>query len=238
MSRRGTPSVMTTTPTDPADVAPRRRHRSIRWIGAGLAFAGLVILGYVAWQLVATNIISERRQAALVEQLQTDWERPPGPDTTEPAQIGEASALVRIPRFGDDYVVPVVEGVGDGELASGFGHFEDSADPGQVGNFAVAAHRVTHGQPLREMPSLRPGDTVVVETRDAIYTYTLVNDPNDLVVDSQAGWVVAARPVNPQPDGVQPGPDRQLITLVTCAELFHTNDRMVAFGRLTATQPK
>jgi sortase A len=31
---------------------------------------------------------------------------------------------------------------------------------------------------------------------------------------------------------VQPGDGRRLVTLVTCAELFHTDDRMVAFGHL------
>jgi sortase A len=133
--------------------------------------------------------------------------------------------------------MPVVEGVGDEELARGFGHFEDSAEVGGRGNYALAAHRITHGEPLRDMPSLRAGDEVLVETRDTLYTYVLDTDPNDLVVDFEDGWVLAPHPVNPDSDGVQPSDDARLITLTTCAELFHTDTRMVAFGHLVSQQP-
>ena len=42
---------------------------------------------------------------------------------------GTATAIVRIPRFGDDYAVPLLDGTDDEALASGFGHFADSAAP-------------------------------------------------------------------------------------------------------------
>ena len=153
-------------------------------------------------------------------------------------KLGDASALVRIPRFGDDYVMPVFEGVADDVLARGYGHFEDSAQPGKKGNYALAAHRVTHGEPLRNMPELRPGDKVYVETRDAVYTYVLDTDPNDLVVTFRDVWVVQPQPRNPDPSGVQPADDPRLLTLTTCAELFHTDDRMIAFGHLVSTEHK
>ena len=87
------------------------------------------------------------------------------------------------------------------------------------------------------MPSLRPGDEVLVETRDTLYTYVLDTDPNDLVVDFEDDWVLAPHPVNPESDGVQPGADTRLITLTTCAELFHDDSRMIAFGHLVSEQP-
>ncbi len=218
---------------------PRRRARWL-WLGSGLVAVGLAIVGYVAWQLIGTNIVSERRQTELVEQLQDQWRTRPGTELSreEGVRLGEASALIRIPRFGDDYVMPVLEGVGDAELSSGFGHFLDSAGPGGRGNYALAAHRVTHGEPLRDLPSLRPGDTVLVETGEAIYTYEIDTDPNELVVGLEEVWVLAAQPVNPRTAGVQPGDERRLVTLVTCAELFHTDDRMVTFGHLVDRQPR
>jgi sortase A len=134
--------------------------------------------------------------------------------------------------------MPVVEGVTDDNLASGLAHFADSAAPGQVGNFALAGHRITHGQPLHDMPDLEPGDQVVVETREVVYTYEIDTDPEDLVVTDTDTWVVDRHPVNPDSDGIQPATDQRLLTLTTCAELFHTDDRMVLFGHLTGARQK
>ena len=48
------------------------------------------------------------------------------------------------------------------------------------------------------------------------------------------GWVVNPLPDNPEPGGVEPpqGKPLKLLTLTTCAELFHTDDRLVAFAVL------
>ena len=43
------------------------------------------------------------------------------------------------------------------QLALGPGHVVGTALPGQVGNFAVAGHRVTAGNPFWGLPGLRPG---------------------------------------------------------------------------------
>ena len=215
----------------------RARRGAAFYLGLGLVLAGLALLGYVAWQFFGTNVVSERMQRSLVDKTEQSWRATPSPEISDDgAELpGAADALIRIPRFGRDYVMPVQEGVSDGVLAEGFGHFEHSAEPGEKGNYALAAHRVTHGQPLRHMPDLRPGDTVVVETREATYTYALDTDPNDLVVTFRDVWVVDARPVNPDPSGVQAPDHARLITLTTCAELFHTDNRMIAFGHLVSS---
>ncbi len=209
-----------------------------------LIAAGLVVLGYVAWQLYGTTYVAKRDQERTVERTLQAWAEPvtiDGPDGADgPVPKGEATALVRIPAFGKDYVVPVFDGTSDDVLARGYGHFDGSAGPGKVGNYALAAHRITHGEPLRRMPELRPGDEVVVETRTATYTYELDTDPDDLVVDFTQGWVVDPLPTNPVRGGVQPAqePGQRLITLTTCAELFHTDERLIAFGHLVDTARK
>ncbi|MGZ8743958.1 MAG: class E sortase [Nocardioides sp.] len=222
----------------------KRSGRGITfWLGLGMVAAGMALLGYVGWQFFGTNIVSERKQRDAVAALERQWREEPAPTVeAEPAakdvKLGDATALIRIPRFGDDYVMPVFEGVADDVLAKGFGHFEDAAGAGEKGNYALAAHRVTHGEPLRDMPKLRPGDEVVVETRDAVYTYELDTDPNDLVVTFEDVWVVGPKPENPSPRGVGPKNHPRLITLTTCAELFHTDNRMIAFGHLVASETK
>lgn len=232
----------------PAPVRKRAGRGLSFWAGLILLLGGLGMLGWVAWQMYGTNIVAKQTHQRLVEDIEAQWSVAPGttvreaPEEATPARdvpLGDASALIRIPAFGDDYVVPVLEGVSDEALASGYGHFPGTADPGERGNYALAAHRVTHGEPLRDMPKLRPGDEVIVETREAIHTYVLDTNPNDLIVTFEDIWVIAPLPTNPD-GGVQPEqkPGQRLITLTTCSELFHTDNRMIAFGHLVDSEKK
>jgi len=217
------------------------------WVGLGLVATGAGLLGYVGWQFWGTNWVAHREQDEVTAALRSDWSNagsglepkrvaPGKASGLEPKRVapGKASALIRIPRFGSAYVVPVLEGVAPDVLARGFGHFMESSDPGQAGNYALAAHRVTHGEPLRRMPELRPGDSVIVETAGATYSYRLDTDPDRLVIPSTGVWVLDPVPKNPEAGGPQPAQraGQKLITLTTCSEIFHTDDRMVAFGHL------
>ncbi len=210
------------------------------WSGSVLVLTGLVILGYVGWQLWGTTWVSRRHQHEITGSLQHQWRTEPGV-RLRPPQVsrGNASALIRIPAFGRSYVVPVLEGTSSEVLAKGFGHFTGSTDPGEVGNYALAAHRVTHGEPLRRMPDLRPGDIVDVETVDRTYTYELDTDPRRLVVPFTGTWVLDPVPQNPD-GGPQPRQvaGQRLITLATCSEIFHTDNRMVVFGHLVSSEPR
>lgn len=223
-----------------ADPAP-----GARWaVRAGLVLvaAGFLLGGWVAWQLWGTTVVSERVHRELVEDVERAWAAPTDAGDRDGAVStgrGRVSAVVRVPRFGDDYAVPLLEGTSEEVLAAGFGRFTSGARPGGRGNFAVAAHRVTHGEPLRAMPELQVGDEVVVETREWTYTYVLDTGGDDLTVPFTARWVLDPLPVNPDPDGVRPPqePGGRLLTLTTCAELFHTDDRLVAFGHLVSREP-
>ena len=109
-----------------------------------------------------------------------------------------------------------------------------------MGNYALAGHRVTHGEPLRRMPDLQPGDQVVVETVNATYVYRLDTDPEALIVPFTGTWVLDPLPKNPDAGGPEPLQKKRqrLITLTTCSEIFHTDNRMIAFGHLVKTVEK
>lgn len=225
--------------TTAAPPPERRRRGRRRWsfrIGLAMLVAGLALLGYVGWQLYGTDIVSKRRHERTVEQLEREWARPDGAAEAS-TDHGTATAILRVPAFGDDYAVPILEGVDDDALASGLGHFTDTAGPGDVGNYALAGHRITHGEPLRDLPDLEPGDAIDVETRDAVYHYVLDTGGDELRVSFTASWVLDAHPTNPD-GGVGPTDARRLITLSTCAELFHTDDRLVAFGHLVSVEER
>jgi sortase A len=223
----------------PDDARPRRKTRL--YAALALLLVGVSLLGFVAWEIVGTTMVSKHRQQEIVNTVRQDWSQPRD-QSGQPADGGSADgvkALVRIPRFGSDYVVPVHEGVDDFELSRGFGHYLGAGEPGGSGNYAVAGHRITHGEPLRQMPDLRPGDEVIVETRRWVFTYQLDTDPNALVIDFSQGWVLDTVPVNPSLDGPSPSPaSDRLLTLTTCANLFQSDARMVVFGHLISSQKR
>jgi sortase A len=201
--------------------------------------------GWLAWQMVGGNVVAQQAQQREVAATVTGWEHARTAARTvlehaplPPPATGEEPALISIPRLGRSYAVPIHPGVTDEVLARGFGHFRVSAAPGGWGNYALAAHRVTHGEPLRHVLALRPGDRAVVTTRHWTFVYRLDTDPRRLTVGRDGVWVVDYHPVNPDPHGTNPSSHFRLLTLVTCAEIFHTDDRTVVFGHLVRATPR
>ncbi len=212
-------------------LAPKPPHRSgarrvVTAFGMILVLIGLSLLGYIAWEYFGTNVVSKHKQAEIKQQLVNDWGK--GLD-------GDAIGLLRVKRFGNKFEVPIVKGFSDSALARGVGWDTKSARPGHIGNFAIAGHRVTHGEPFSKFPSLKKGDLVVVETRKDIYTYKLRNSGTSITVDFTVGWPLLAVP-RPGAEGVHP--TKAVITLLTCSELFHTRNRNVVIGDLVSTEVK
>jgi sortase A len=228
-------------PDTPA-VPPRRRLSGLTIVGVLLLVAGLGCLGWVAYQYFGTNIVSKKAFDEEKSGLREQWAQPTPtgqPKGSDPAPLkahqvpGDAIALLRIPAFGDGYEVPIIEGTDLSVLNRGVGRFTSGAEPGQIGNFALAGHRVTHGQPFAQLLDLDPGDEIIVETRDAIYTYVMDNSPSDLTVSSSATWVLDPVPGKPEKE-----PTQALLTLTTCQDLFHSPDRSIGFGHLVHTEQK
>ena len=140
---------------------------------------------------------------------------------------------MRIPKFGADYEIPVLAGTDLKTLSRGIGHYDNTALPGELGNFAVAGHRITHGQPFERLLELKKGDEVIVETRELVFTYVLDTSPADLTVKDTQTWVIDPNPADPGKD-----PTQQLLTLTTCQDLFHSPDRSIGFGHLASTRNK
>ncbi|WBO66087.1 class E sortase [Streptomyces camelliae] len=151
-------------------------------------------------------------------------------------QSSQAYAVLDIPRLG--LRVPVAEGVSKaGVLDKGYvGHYRGTGQPGQAGNFALAGHRNTHGEPFRYLPRLRRGDDIEVETRTATYTY----DVDQILPQTSASDSGVLRPVprslvRPSYGYDTPG---YYITLTTCTPEFTSRYRMVVWGKLVSMRPR
>jgi sortase A len=206
-------------------------------LGLLMLVTGLTCLAWVGYQFLGTNLVSERAFQTERDTLRHKWanEKAVDPSGREKVPVipGDAIGLLRIPAFGSSYEIPILSGTDLNILSRGVGHYTGTAYPGQKGNFAVAGHRVTHGQPFARLLELNKGDQVVVETRDAIYTYVLDTAPRDVTVDDTETWVLEPVPGKP---GVVP--TDALITLTTCQDLFHSPDRSIGFGHLESTKNK
>lgn len=225
----------------------RRRATPLTVVGIVLLALGLGCLGWVAYQFFGTNIVSEQAYTQEKDGLRSQWAQASADPTTEATKAagatqkpvkekvipGDAIALLRIPAFGPGYEVPILSGTDLDILSRGVGHYTSTAMPGGVGNFAIAGHRVTHGQPFKRLLELNKGDEVIVETRDAIYTYVLDEPPKSLTVKSGASWVL-----DPVPGEAGATPTKALLTLTTCQDLFHSPDRSIGFAHLASTKNK
>ncbi|NUK35056.1 class E sortase [Streptomyces lunaelactis] len=148
----------------------------------------------------------------------------------------QAYAILRIHRLG--VVAPVAQGIGKrGVLDKGYiGHYPQTAQPGQAGNFAVAGHRNTHGEPFRYINRLRSGDEVRVETREAVYLYVV--DKGLAQTAPRDTGVIANVPrsiVKPSAGYSEPG---YYLTLTTCTPEYSSTYRLVVWGKLKSMRPR
>src|SRR5699024_1047584 len=141
----------------------------------------------------------------------------PAPVAPEEADIGDAYAVLRIPRVGRSWEHGVVQGTEESDLERGPGHYLDPATPGEMGHFDVAGRRAGLGQPSAAFPELRAGDVVEVQTSEAIYTYELADAPDGDqdgnrigASDTQVVWP------NPEADDPNAEATEERVTLTTC----------------------
>ncbi|MFI5985842.1 class E sortase [Streptomyces sp. NPDC051555] len=142
----------------------------------------------------------------------------------------QAYAVLRIPRLG--LVVPVAQGVSKAAvLDKGYvGHYPETAQPGARGNFALAGHRNTHGEPFRYVDRLRAGDEIQVETQGRRYTYVVDKVlPETTERDSGVIAPVPRSVVKPDYGYGEPG---AYITLTTCTPEYTSKYRLVVWGKL------
>jgi LPXTG-site transpeptidase (sortase) family protein len=221
----------------------RRRTRGPVATGLGivgelLLTTGILVLLYVVYVLWGTGIQTDRAQDELREEMVDRWNPPVATaetpvaaadePTADPAEteIGDGYALLRIPALGEDWEWVVVQGVELADLARGPGHYEDTADPGELGNVAIAAHRSGHGAPFAHLDRIGIGDVVELETAAGTWTYTI--DEPARVIETTDTWVVDPAPG--QSAGAEPTERR--ITLTTCHPRYGSSQRMYVSGVL------
>ncbi|MDV9175865.1 class E sortase, partial [Streptomyces sp. W16] len=224
-------------------VEARRRQRAnkpgpavvaSRAIGEVFITTGVLMLLFVTYQLWWTNVRAHAQAGSEASQLQNDWasgKRAPGEFSP-----GQGFAILHIPKL--DVVAPIAEGVSNKKvLDKGMvGHYSEGAlktamPDAKTGNFALAAHRNTHGEPFRYINQLKPGDEVVVETQTTYYVYKMTKT---LPVTSPSNTSV----IDPIPKGSGFTKAGRYITLTTCTPEFTSKYRLIVWGKMVEERPR
>ncbi|MEV4217323.1 class E sortase [Nonomuraea sp. ATR24] len=195
----------------------------LRTVGELSVTAGLILMLFCAYLLWGTGAYTQSQQLLLQRELE---ERNAG--RLARIELGEAVALLRIPKLGRGYRYAVVEGVDAEHLKKGPGHDPASAPPGKVGNFVVSGHRTTYAAPFNRLDELERDDEIIVEAREARYTYRVTSQ--DIVEPDE---VEVLAPVPGKPDI---RPIRAFITLSTCHPEYSAAQRLIVYGVLKKTE--
>ncbi|MCX4907182.1 class E sortase [Streptomyces sp. NBC_00878] len=216
---------------------------------------GTVIVLFVVYVLFWTGVKADTAMDDQIALLQEQWakgsvtagpEEPrPTPTATEgpgasprapapykpvPYKDGRPFAVMYIPRLGFTWNKPVLEGTKTGTLKKGLGHYASTARLGQRGNFSVAGHRRTYGDPFKDFPRLRPGDAVVLTDGTAWFTYRIDTKPYKTLPSDMA----VIDPVPKKSGYTRAG---RYLTLTTCEPEWGHSHRLIIWAHLDSTQP-
>jgi sortase A len=233
---------------------PPHRQRDWRfWVGGlgrVLIALGVLLLGFVAYQLWGTAIQHDRAQNDLEKEFaaQLGTTTVPAPTTTAaptttPASTatpttvpttppataaprpvfsnGDPVARLEIARIGVDEIV--VAGVGVDDLKKGPGHYPQTPLPGEAGNAAIAGHRTTYGAPFLDIDNLKPGDEIDTTTYAGRFVYRVT------------GTVV----VSPSDVSVLENTLDDRLTLTSCDPKYSAKNRIIVTAAIdrTASSP-
>lgn len=219
--------------------ATHARRRPSAWnillglFGELLITAGVIIALFVVWQVYYTDILGERDAAEHISAFESvavtvpekdtpaEERRDPAPQELPEGQFG----VLYVPRWGEDYQVPIAEGTGHDIIDNGYvGHYTNTQAPGEIGNFALAGHRQSRGKPFRYVDELQEGDALVVRTKEHFYVYRV--NLHRIVYPNQTE-VLAPNPYDPTA-----APEIATMTLTTCHPLWQISERWIVHADL------
>lgn len=196
-----------------------------------LIAAGALLIAVSVYLPNAQDSISAREQIIFADSLKLQAQRPIGP--TKSLDIGTVFAKLYVPRFGKDYVHAIAEGTSLDKVLNkvGMGHYVSTQMPGEIGNFAIAAHRAGNGGPFRNIDKFRAGDLAYVETATTWFTYRYLETA--IVKPSAIGVIY------PKPLGLKAQTSaRSFLTLTSCTPIHINTYRIVAWFELVRSQSK
>lgn len=205
-------------------------------IGLVLVVSGLALVGNSLYGLfIEDDVLAGEQQGAASEysNLQdANSFKKKFVDAGTNLKPADVFAKVYIPRLGDDWVRLVGEGIRWEPVLNkiGVGHYSQTQLPGQVGNFAVAAHRGGFGGSFRNIHRLTTGDHVYVQTNGGWFDYEYRQ--TKIVLPEEVGVI---KPIPKGLDGAVAG--GKYMTLTSCDPVFVNTHRIIVWLELVGNNP-
>ena len=216
-------------------MASKKSANFLQVLGEMLITAGLVLLLYVVWQVCVNDPIQNNSQQKLSTEYstQSEIEKKNFVEMRPNLKQGAVFAKIYVPRFGKNYERLIGQGTFQKTTLNviGVGHYVSSEWPGEAGNFALAAHRTSHGAPFANIDTLKAGDKVWIETNDQWFTYeyrqTAIVDPTQVGV------------INNVPEGfLNAREGGHYLTMTSCHPKWSNKQRIVVWMALVQTSDK
>lgn len=229
------------TPAPPAVPVNRDKAKPrfdpVTAIGEVILLIGIFVAAFTLWNLFVTDMQAEKQTAQAVEAFHAPCpdvtshdERTTPPPENAAVTGGEVFATMHVPAW-RYMTIPIKEGTSQAVLNTGAaGHYLDTAMPGQIGNFSVAAHRRSYGSNFRRVDTLKPGDPIIIETKDAWLIYKV---ESTRIVTPQDLSVIKPNPVNPDAD-----PTYRYLTMTTCHPEYGNSERFIVHNIFDHWVPK
>ncbi|MGW8395397.1 class E sortase [Streptomyces lydicus] len=206
-----------------------------RALGEAFITLGVLMLLFVTYQLWWTNVMAEEEAGGAANNLQQEWDK--GGGEKKNLAVGERFGIMYIPKL--DVKAPIAEGIDKHSVLDHgmVGHYDKTSGVktampwDKKGNFAVAAHRNTHGEPFRYINKLTKGDKIIVETKSSYYTYEM----ESILPQTSPSNISVIGPVPPGSGFTGPG---RYITLTTCTPEFTSTFRMIVWGKMVDERPR
>lgn len=204
--------------------------------GEILVTLGILVGLYALYQVSFSNTLADSSAVAITQEIEKKFNFSKVTSAQVDTEVfdldpkpDEGFALLYIPRLkADVWGTPIVEGTSYKALASGVGHYSKTELPGEIGNFAIAGHRATNGEPFARFEILQAGDLVYVRSSEGWFTYELFQDQK---IPKTGVWVLEDRPNGVITDS------SQLMTLTTCDPRWNSTQRWAWWGKLIYAGP-
>ncbi|WP_246096596.1 class D sortase [Paenibacillus sinopodophylli] len=180
------------------------------------------------WEAASFDETAEQQAQQQFEEL-TDLfnaesaatEEPTIAPTDAPAATPAAQKIVPIATIKIDKIklkLPVVEGATQKNMKAATAHLKETTAIGEVGNAAIAGHRMrSKGRLFNRLGEVEVGDKIVVDTKDKSYTYTVykvsIVKPTDVSVLNYNN-------------------KDKLLTLITCDPIVNPTHRLIIHAKM------